>query len=130
MKQPRIEPLSIPTDCTCYESVDYVKVGLTTLTRLKRLRWRAPDYDDIHTLSDMIHTNAKTLKYLELDLVNWERFGYYCHRNPYDDGPRGLEHWIRFWRVPEGKFWGPKHTALQTFLNLRPWDYPSTPKTW
>lgn len=62
----------------------------------------------------MIHTNAKTLKHLEVDLVNWERFGYYCHRNPYDDGPRGLEHWIRFWRVPEGKFWGPTHTALQT----------------
>lgn len=80
------------TDCTCYETPDFVKGGLKTLTNLKRLRWRAPDCDDIHTLSDMIHTNAKTLKHLEVDLVNWERFGYYCHRNPYDDGPRGLEH--------------------------------------
>lgn len=114
MKQPKIESLSITTDCTCYESVDDVELGLTTLTKLKRLRWRAPDCADIHTLSDMIHTNAKTLKYLEVDLVNWERIGYYCSRNPYDDGPRGLEHWIRLWRVPEGKFWGSKHTALQT----------------
>lgn len=114
MKQSLIESLSLTTDGSCYESVDYVKVGLSSLTKLKRLRWRGPDCDDIHTLSDMIHTNAENLEHLEVDLLSWKALGRYMGLSPYDDGPRGLAHSIRFWRAPGGKISGPTYPALRT----------------
>lgn len=73
-KQPQIESLSLITDCTCSASELDSADGLSGLTKLKRLCWRAPGCDFVDNLRDMIKTNAENLEYIELDLVNWGRF--------------------------------------------------------
>lgn len=112
--QSQIESLSITTDCACDDVEFYPQGGLYELKRLKRLCWRAPRGGFIPDLSVMICNNAETLRYLEVDLVSWERAEHYARQGSSADDPSDPTRSYCFWRIPEGKISGPNYPVLQT----------------
>lgn len=91
---------------------------------MRRLRWRAPGTGFVRDLSGMIHRNAETLQYLEVDLVSWDTLDFWTNeRLLYEDLPERLPSSFGFWQAPEGKISGPTYPALQTLcLTELPFD--------
>ncbi|KID73422.1 ATPase family AAA domain-containing protein 3C [Metarhizium brunneum] len=81
-KQPLIRSLRLTTDFTCLHYFDAeCGIDLSRFRQLRQLSWKAPNADNLDTLSVAIRNNSTHLEKLELDFVHWQKLqddlGYY-----------------------------------------------------
>ena len=80
-----LRSLSLTTDQSCDEDDEQVCLAdLSSFGQLQSLRWRAPRYRDLPSLSLALERNSNHLRELELDLVKWGEIikqtpGYWEH---------------------------------------------------